>query len=272
MSPVTGCEPYGPISAEERSPAEAGWYREVMFAPDQFWSGALFVRCREGEWDMLEKMGAFFDRRLEGYEDHQLTAIDCADEFYPFTAQCLPRKPEAEILDLGCGTGLELSYYFPLNPMARVTGIDLAAGMLRALEKKFPGKALRLIQGSYFGVPFERDRYDGAVSVESLHHFTRAEKIPLYRKVFEALKEDGFFILTDYFALSDEEETLRREELLRRIAEEGAQAGELYHYDTPLTVAHEIEALHAAGFERVEILGRWGPTCTLRADRICGDA
>ena len=217
---------------------------------------------------MLEKMGDFFDARLEGYEDHQLTAIASAGEFYPFTAQCLPREPGAEVLDLGCGTGLELDFYFPLNPAARVTGIDLAEGMLSALAKKFPDKALRLIRGSYFDVPFEQGRYDAAVSVESLHHFTRDEKIPLYRKVYEALKEGGWFILTDYFAASDEEEALCREELHRLMAEERAETGALYHYDTPLTVAHESEALHAAGFDRVEVLGRWGPTCTLRADKM----
>ena len=86
-------------------------------------------------------------------------------------------------------------------------------------------------------------------------------------KVYEALEENGFFILTDYFALSEEEEVLHRQELRRLMEREGAQAGELYHYDTPLTVEHEIEALHAAGFGRVEILGRWGPTCTLRSDK-----
>ena len=69
---------------------------------------------------MLEQMGDFFDRRLEIYEEHQLTAIDSASEFYPFTAKCLPRKPEAEILDLGCGTGLELNFYFPLAPTAQI--------------------------------------------------------------------------------------------------------------------------------------------------------
>ena len=219
---------------------------------------------------MLEEMGAFFDARLEDYEAHQLTAIASAEEFYPFTARCLPQKPGAEILDLGCGTGLELDPYFPRNPTARVTGIDLAEGMLSALAKKFPDKALRLIRGSYFDVPFEKGRYDAAVSVESLHHFTRDEKIPLYRKVYEALKEGGYFVLTDYFAASDEEEARCREALRRLIAEESAEDGELYHYDTPLTVAHEIEALHAAGFERVAGLGRWGPTCTLRADKGAG--
>ena len=103
---------------------------------------------------MLEKMGDFFDARIEGYEAHQLDTIDDAAEFYPFTAGLLPREPGARVLDLGCGTGLELRYYFELAPAAHVTGIDLAPGMLEELRRKFPGKALTLILGSYFDVPF----------------------------------------------------------------------------------------------------------------------
>lgn len=216
---------------------------------------------------MLEKMGSFFDDRLEGYEEHQLTCIESAGEFYPFTAGCLPKAPGARMLDLGCGTGLELRYYFQENPAARVTGIDLAPGMLGALREKFPDKELELIQGSYFEVPFGSEQYDGAVSVESLHHFTMEEKLPLYIRLREALKENGYFILTDYFAPSEELERMYRQELLRLKAEQGIQDAEFYHYDTPLTVEHEMEVLQAAGFSRIEILGRWGATCTLRAQK-----
>ena len=42
---------------------------------------------------MLERMGDFFDTRLRDYEAHQLTCIDSAQEFYPFTANCLPQAP-----------------------------------------------------------------------------------------------------------------------------------------------------------------------------------
>lgn len=215
---------------------------------------------------MLEKMGAFFEARLDGYDEHMLTNIESAREFYPFTARQLPMEPGARILDLGCGTGLELAEYFALNPGAKVTGIDLASGMLRALGEKFPGKDITLICGSYFDVPFG-EGFDGAVSVESLHHFTKEEKIPLYRKLRNALKPGGFFILTDYFSLSDEEERWHRAELLRLKAEQGITDGEFYHYDTPLTVAHETEALLAAGFSAVEVLDSWGPTFTLKAKK-----
>ncbi len=216
---------------------------------------------------MLEKMREFFDARLEGYEEHQLTAIAHAAEFYPFTASLLPREPGVRVLDLGCGTGLELGYYFSLAPEAAVTGIDLAPGMLSALRAKFPGRALELICGSYFDVPFPEAAYDAAVSVESLHHFTGEEKLPLYRKLYRALKPYGYFILTDYFAPSDWEEALYRRELNRLKMEQGIADGAFYHYDTPLTVAHETEALQAAGFSGVEVLGRWENTCTLRAVR-----
>lgn len=214
---------------------------------------------------MLEKMGAFFDARLEGYEVHQLTCIESAEIFYPFSAECLPRYSGAEILDLGCGTGLELSWYYPLVPDARVTGIDLAPGMLRSLREKYPDKSLTLLQGSYFDLPFPENHFDAAISVESLHHFTQAQKIPLYRKLHNSLKEGGFFILTDYFAPTEEYEAFYRQELIRLKQEQGISDEDFYHYDTPLTVVHETEALTRGGFSRVEVLGTWGATHTLKA-------
>ena len=127
----------------------------------------------------LEKMASFFDSRLDGYEAHMLANIQGAEEFYPFTADALPDKPNAKILDLGCGTGLEMDWYFRRNPTARITGIDMAEGMISAFRNKYPDKELELILGSYFDVPFGEGIFDGAVSVESLHHFTKEQKIPL---------------------------------------------------------------------------------------------
>lgn len=214
---------------------------------------------------MLEKMNEFFDKRLDDYDEHMLTSIESAEEFYPYTADCLPKTDGAKILDLGCGTGLELEHYFKLNPSAKVTGIDLTEAMLNALREKFPDKDITLILGSYFDVPFEENTFDAAVSVESLHHFTKEEKIPLYTKLCKALKDGGYFILTDYFALSDEDERIFRNELLRLKKLQGIEDNEFYHYDTPLTVEHEKEALLEAGFSSVNVLNNWGATFTVKA-------
>ena len=216
---------------------------------------------------MLEKMNEFFNKRLDGYDEHMMTNIESSNVFYPFTADCLPKAGATKILDLGCGTGLELEYYFRLNPSARITGIDLTESMLTALKNKFPEKDLTLICGSYFDVPFDENTFDAAVSVESLHHFTKDEKIPLYTKLCKSLKDNGYFILTDYFALTDEDEQAFRNELLRLKKEQGIDDNAFYHYDTPLTVEHETEALLQAGFSSVEVLNNWGATFTIKANK-----
>lgn len=214
---------------------------------------------------MLEKMSDFFENRIDGYDKHMLTNIESANEFYLFTAKCLPAKEDCRILDLGCGTGLELEEYYPLNPSAQVTGIDLSQGMLSALKKKFADKNVTLVLGSYFDVPLGKATFGAAVSVESLHHFTKEEKVPLYAKLHKAIKDNGYFILTDYFSLSDEEELMHRQNLIALKAEQGIKDNEFYHYDTPLTVKHETEALLTAGFSSVEVLKNWGATYSLKA-------
>ncbi len=217
---------------------------------------------------MLEKMDDFFNNRIDSYEEHQLNMIDSAKEFYPFTAKHLPMDKNVSILDLGCGTGLELGYYFELNPTARITGIDMAEALLSALKKKYVDKKLTILQGSYFDIPFGKNCYDAVVSVESLHHFTQKEKIPLYTKIFQSLLVNGYFLLTDYFALSDDQEAFFRQKLLRLKLEQGIRDNKLYHYDTPLTVEHEIQALQMAGFSKIDILGQWGATHTIKAQKL----
>ena len=81
------------------------------------------------------------------------------------------------------------------------------------------------------------------------------------------MKDGGYFILTDYFAESEEHEVLYRKELLAMKKEQGIADDEFYHYDTPLTVEHETEALLEAGFSKVEVLNHWGATYLLKASK-----
>ena len=112
---------------------------------------------------MLEKMNDFFEARLDEYDQHMLNNIESATEFYPFTADALPSFAHARVLDLGCGTGLELEEYFLRCPSAKVSGIDLSSGMLAALKRKFSDKDITLTVGSYFDLPFGKEAFDAAV-------------------------------------------------------------------------------------------------------------
>ena len=213
----------------------------------------------------LERMDDFFAARVDGYDEHMRTTIEGASDFYAYTASLLPMNSGKRVLDLGCGTGLELEEYFRLSPDAEVTGIDLSEAMLKALKEKFPDRRINLLIGSYFDVPFGEKAYDAAVSVESLHHFPAEQKVMLYRKLHAALKDNGCFVLTDYFAESEELEKEYFLNLKQLKKEQGLSEDEFFHYDTPLTVEHETQALKQAGFSDVQIMKKWGHTFTLLA-------
>lgn len=215
---------------------------------------------------MLEEMTAFFKNRLNGYDEHMRTEVDRAGELYKFTASQLPAAGKKHILDLGCGTGLELEEYIRINPDAHITGIDLSREMLACLRAKFPGNGnISLICGSYFDVPLGENRFDAAVSVESLHHFTAERKLSLYSALHKSVKPGGYFILTDYFAESEELEREYFDNLNQLKKEQGITDGRFYHYDTPLTVGHETDVLSGAGFSNITVLRGWDATYCLKA-------
>ncbi len=96
----------------------------------------------------LEEMGAFFRKRLPEYEA-RMTKFWGED--YKQFARAVPESAK-RILDLGCGTGLELDALYNLRTDISVIGIDLSPDMLDALMKKHGDKDLTLLCGSYFAV------------------------------------------------------------------------------------------------------------------------
>ena len=68
------------------------------------------------------------------------------------------------------------------------------------------------------------------------------------------MRSNGYFVLTDYFAESNslEREYFENFEMLKQ--KQGITDNAFYHYDTPLTVEHEIVILNDAGFSDVKVL------------------
>ncbi len=63
----------------------------------------------------LETMSDFFTARLEGYDEHMLEEVKGCREGYGKLAEALPENA-GSLLDLGCGTGLELEEIFRRFP------------------------------------------------------------------------------------------------------------------------------------------------------------
>ena len=195
----------------------------------------------------LEEMSDFFTARLDDYEEHmQLWA-----EGYRHLADLIPEDTET-ILDLGCGTGLELDEILSHRPELSVTGIDLCHAMLEKLKTKHPN--VTTLCQDYFQADLGDESYDCVVSFESLHHFLPGKKRKLFEKIFRALKPRGIYLEVDYLAACQEEEDILMEFCWKKRRQQGINEEQFVHFDTPLTAEHEMKLLRDAGFSQVEWL------------------
>ncbi len=197
----------------------------------------------------LEEMSDFFTKRLNGYEEH----MSVWEKSYKLFAELLPFKCR-EILDLGCGTGLELDHIWQKNPAIEVTGVDLCQSMLDKLSEKHSDKHLITVCQDYFRYDFGCGKWDAIISFESLHHFLPESKGALYRKIYNGLKKGGVFILGDYIACCDEEEELLRNVYLKKRKQSLIPDNHFVHFDIPLTLEHESKLLQDAGFIIAKVL------------------
>jgi len=214
--------------------------------------------------ELIEPMDEFFVARLDFYDEHMLTEVEGLPETYAEFARHFPPGMQS-LLDLGCGTGLELEPIFARFPDLQVTGIDLSQAMLNKLREKFPDKPIELICASYLDYDFGLERYDAATSFESLHHLDHALKLTLYQAIFRSIKPGGSYLEADYMVDTQAEEDHWFAENRRLRAEQGIRMDELYHYDTPLTISNQKQLLEQAGFYPVDEVWRVGATSILVA-------
>lgn len=214
--------------------------------------------------DIIEGMADFFTARADSYDEHMLTNVEGCAEGYAEVADLIPDGSRS-LLDLGCGTGLELERIFDRFPDMQVTGIDLAPAMLKKLREKYPDRDIKLVAADYFKYDFGEDAFDAAVSVESLHHFTPEKKTELYSRILASLRSGGVYVECDYMVSTQGEQDTLFAEGDRLIAASGMTDGEYIHFDTPCTVENQQKMLLNAGFSCAEHLSRRGSTSVIIA-------
>lgn len=212
----------------------------------------------------VKEMSVFFDSVASTYEAHMREAITDFDAFYGSAVGLIPVTSAAiSVLDLGCGTGLELAPLFEKAPNAVVTGVDVSGEMLRILEGRYRERVrqLHLIQGSYEEVELPEGAFDFCVSVMSLHHFVYAQKRAVYERIRRFLKPGGLYIEADWYVTHDEE----REYMARYLQTEEARGGRLCHVDIPFSLPVQLRVMEDSGFRPVEVFWRQDPRAVIAA-------
>ncbi|MBN1191657.1 MAG: class I SAM-dependent methyltransferase [Dehalococcoidales bacterium] len=192
-------------------------------------------------------MSDFFNARVDTYDEHMLTEVEGCRDAYLKLAELVPGNTD-NILDLGCGTGLELDEIFKRLPDVSVLGIDLSHEMLNKLKRKYPVKNIRLICGSYFDIAFGENAFDTAISFQTMHHYSHRKKIELYTHIRKALKTTGRYIECDYVATDQSLEDRLYADNARIRLELNISDDEYYHFDTPCTIENQITMFRQAGF------------------------
>jgi tRNA (cmo5U34)-methyltransferase len=167
----------------------------------------------DAEWNpdtYLDQMHA----EIPGYEELEAAVADVA------TGDA--------ILELGTGTGETAHRLLARNPDARLTTIDSSEAMLAAARARLPTADLRVQR---LEDPLPDGPFDLVVSVLAVHHLDGDGKRDLFRRVAA---------VTDVFVLGDVVVPERPEDAVIEI--DGV-------YDTPSTVAEQVEWLAEAGFE-----------------------
>lgn len=215
---------------------------------------------------MIEKMNDFFTARVEGYDNHMINNVCGSKEGYVKMAELLPNTV-VNLLDLGCGTGLELDEIYKTHPNIKVTGVDLTKAMLDVLKQKHPNKDITLINASYFDYDFGIERFDAIISFQTMHHFTHDKKLQLYSRAYTALKPGGKYMECDYMVIEQKDEDFLFKENERIRKEQNIPDGEFYHFDTPCTIDNQLKMLRTAKFEKVEMVWRIENTTIIVADK-----
>jgi tRNA (cmo5U34)-methyltransferase len=251
---------------------KAGFVREGCQREIRQWQGEWLDRVQFGmlrqEWqeqmggddsEAPEDMAAFFDDKAAGYDDHMRDNVftdTTFTEFYQAVSSPIKRTNEPiRILDLGCGTGLEIEALFQRAPNASITGVDLSENMLELLRTRYADRLnqITLVADSFLTMSLGTQAYDYILSTFAVHHVLHDTKRELYRKIHAALKPGGRYIEGDSIIPAVLEPQFLTE-YQEQVACLPQARGGRYHIDIPFSLDTQRSLLLEAGFKDFELV------------------
>ena len=145
----------------------------------------------------LDRVQSEFARQAETFARHAQIADESVEERF---RRALGECARGAILDVACGPGVVTAAV--AQDAAEVVGLDATDEMLakaRARAKDLPHVSFQL--GDAEALPFADNRFDGAVTRLSLHHF-ETPAIAL-SEIYRVLKPGGRAVIVDVTADAD---------------------------------------------------------------------
>jgi tRNA (cmo5U34)-methyltransferase len=199
-------------------------------------------------------MPTAFDKRAEYHRS--FTDKWNTFKIYDRIALMMPHSGDApKLLDIGIGTGHELAAIFKRFPNAHVTGLDASRTMLDALARENAQylDRLELINDSAFLYNLGAQKFDGVLSLATMHHFTIEQRKTLYRSINISLKKGGFYLESDKFVTPSVEILLQMEHRDALGSKDPDVFHLVQHMDIPVAIGHAKKLLREAGFSEVKV-------------------
>lgn len=178
------------------------------------------------------------------YLENMQADIPVFDKLQEETTRATEGFDVRDVLELGVGTGETARRVLARHRGARLVGIDASEAMLAAADLEGDLRVSRLED------PLPEGPFDLVVSCLAVHHLEAGEKRDLFRRVADALRPGGRFVLADVVVPEREED---------------AVTPTTPGYDNPDALASQLEWLRAAGFEP-ETTWTWKDLAVVRAE------
>ena len=179
----------------------------------------------------------------------------------PFDSQQL-----IHVIDLGCGTGTIAERIKEKFPLAKITCMDFAEGMIAMARIKMAACSdIRFQVGDFRTYAFDQ-KYDVVVSSLALHHLeTDLEKRAFYQKIHDSLNPDGVFYNADVILAANDHLgkvyiEKWKEFMRKQVPEDEINNKWMVIYqneDHPARLMDQLTWLNKIGFMEVDILWKY---------------
>lgn len=160
-----------------------------------------WLTSRIGYWQNFRAQEGQTDQEIAGFS-HDKEVQQTIDETHKELIKIVKaRSPEgANVLDIGCGTGLYLKDFINIKGDFRLTGIDVNQDMLDRAKKNCPDATL--LKESIMECSLEKSSIDIVYSIGAIQYFGRKNLPKIIEKLSGVMSENGILFISYPHAVS----------------------------------------------------------------------